>query len=140
MGRPNGLTLRVRKRRVRLEVGGEECGGVGEEGAERGGVCEQDGGEGEVGMEDGGHVSEERQLSQLLVATSVVGGEQNHIHWRVLGRNGVMNGVCVGLTENITLLQWNGFGSGSVDHRSWLDRGTKLFGWMKKKKRSGIDE
>ena len=51
-----------------------------------------------------------------------------------------MNGVCVGLTENITLLQWNGFGSGSVDHRSWLDRGTELFGWKRWKKRSGFVE
>ena len=58
-----------------------------------------------MGMEDGGHVSEERQLPQLLVATSVVGGEQNHIHWYVLDGSGVMDGVNVGLTENITLLQ-----------------------------------
>ena len=60
VGRPNGFTLRVRERRVRLVVGGEECGGVGEEGAERGGVREQDGGEGEVSVKDGGYVSEER--------------------------------------------------------------------------------
>lgn len=138
VGRPNGFTLRVRERRVQLVVGGEECGGVGEEGAERGGVCEQDGGEGEVGMEDGGHVSEESQLPQLLVATSVVGGEQNHIHWCVLGGSGVMDGVCIYLTENIALLQWDGFGSGLVDQRSWFDSWTELFRRMKRKRRSGF--
>ena len=137
MGRPNGFTLHVRERRVRLVVGGEECGGVGKEGAERGGVCEQDGGEGEVGMEDGGHVSEERQLPQFLVAASVVGGEQNHVHWRVLGGSGVMDGGSVCLTENVTLLQCNGFGSGLVDHRSWFDSWTELFRWMKRERGSG---
>lgn len=91
-----------------------------------------------MGMEDGGHVSEESQLPQLLVATSVVGGEQNHIHWCVLGGSGVMDGVCVCLTENIALLQWDGFGSGLVDQRSWFDSWTELFRRMKRKRRSGF--
>ena len=60
------------------------------------------------------------------------------IHWCVLGGSGVMDGVCVCLTENATLLQWDGFGSGLVDHRSWLNSWTELFRRMKRKRRSGF--
>ena len=85
VGRPNGFTLCVSEKRVSLVVGREKCGGVGKESAESGRVCEQDGGEVEVCVEDGGHVSEESQFPQLRVAAAVVRGEENHVHWRVLG-------------------------------------------------------
>lgn len=116
VGRPNGFTLCVSEKRVALVVGREKCGGVGKESAESGRVCEQDGGEVEVCVEDGGHVAEESQFPQLRVAAAVVRGEENHVHWRVLGVGSVGRGLGVLLTESVT--------------ESGLDGGMELLYWL----------
>ena len=71
----------------------------------------------EVCVEDGGHVSEESQFPQLRVAAAVVRGEENHVHWRVLGVGCVGRGLDVLLTESVT--------------ESGLDGGMELLSWLK---------
>lgn len=97
--------------REQLEVGGDMCGGVGEESAESGGVREEEGGEAELGVEDGRHVAEESQLSQLRVATSVVRREQNHVHGRVLRTRCFSGVLIIQSTENAATTCVDGKGS-----------------------------
>ena len=70
----------------------------------------------EVCVEDGGHVAEESQFPQLRVAAAVVRGEENHVHWRVLGVGCVGRGLGVLLTESVT--------------ESGLDGGMELLYWL----------